>query len=201
MEAKEAVESIGETAEHIVEPNEPATSPAEADSPSQKTSEVTIELAYEHTDEARSLIIEYMDWLQEEQDNMDECLARQNYDDELDHLGEKYGVPEGRLYVARRGEDAIGCIAMRPMPELPGQNACELKRLYVKPDQRGSHIGRRLVQRIVDDAREAGYSRIYLDTLPILQTAIHMYLAMGFEEIPQYNDNPIAEAVYMKMEL
>ena len=71
MEAKEAVESIGETAEHIVEPNEPATSPAEADSPSQKTSEVTIELAYEHTDEVRSLIIEYMDWLQEEQDNMD----------------------------------------------------------------------------------------------------------------------------------
>lgn len=163
--------------------------------------ELIIEPAYDRLDEVRPLIIEYMDWLSGEQEGMDECLARQSYDDELDHLGEKYGMPQGRLYVAHFGGPAVGCIAMRPMPELPGQNACEMKRLYVKPGNRGHHIGRRLAQRIVDDAREAGYSRIYLDTLPILQTAIHMYRSMGFEEIPQYNDNPIAEAVYLKMEL
>lgn len=169
--------------------------------PARESQDPVIEPAYDRLDEVRALIIEYMDWLGSQQAGMDECLARQSYDDELDHLGEKYGMPEGRLYVAHFGGPAVGCIALRPMPELPRQNACEMKRLYVKPGNRGHHIGRRLAERIVEDAREAGYSRIYLDILPILKAAIHMYRSMGFEEIPQYNDNPIPEAVYMKMEL
>lgn len=167
----------------------------------QQSCELTIELAYDRLDEVRSLIVEYMDWLQGEQGDMSECLALQGYDTELDHLGEKYGMPEGRLYVAHFGGPAVGCIALRPMHELSGQNACEMKRLYVRPGNRGAHIGRRLAQRIVDDAREMGYSCMYLDTLPRLKAAIALYKSMGFVEIPQYNDNPIAETVYMKLEL
>lgn len=180
---------------------EPKRKSLHASEPEHETGELVIEPAYERLDEVRALIIEYMDWLATEQTGLDECLARQSYDDELDHLGRKYGMPQGRLFVAHFGGPAIGCIALRPMPELPEQNACEMKRLYVKPGNRGHHIGKRLVQRLIEEAREAGYERMYLDTLPVLQAAISMYHSFGFEDIPRYNDNPIPEAVYMKLEL
>ncbi len=160
-----------------------------------------IEPAYNHLGEVRALIEEYIDWLRKKQPDLDECLAHQSYDAELDHLGEKYGPPRGRLYVARIENFAVGCIALRPMPEILDEDACEMKRLYVKPHYRGAHIGGELIRRILDDARSLGYDAIYLDTLPILDSAVRMYRGMGFQKIPRYNDNPIPDALYMKMDL
>ena len=57
------------------------------------------------------------------------------------------------------------------------------------------------MQRLIEEARDAGYERMYLATLPVLRAAIAMYHSFGFEDIPRYNDNPIPEAVYMKLEL
>ncbi len=167
----------------------------------QDTPRPVIEPAYGRLDEVRALIEEYIEWLHAAQPGLDECLGRQGYAEELENLEGKYGLPDGRLYVAHFGGPAVGCIALRPMPELPGQNACEMKRLYVRPGNRHAHIGSTLVRRIVDDARAMGYRRIYLDTLPILDSAVRMYRGLGFEEIPRYNDNPIPETIYMKMEL
>lgn len=76
-----------------------------------------------------------------------------------------------------------------------------MKRLYVRPAFRGKHIGSELVQRIIRDAKEIGYSHILLDTLPFLEHAIHMYQTCGFYEISSYNNSPLNTSIYMKLDL
>lgn len=124
-------------------------------------------------------------------------LAQQDYDDELRHLEKKYGEPRGRLWLALCGGEAAGCVALHPLSAESG----ELKRLYVRPAFRGRGLGRALTERIIADARRIGYREMLLDTLPFLTEAIALYRALGFREIPQYNDSPMCEAVYLRLEL
>ena len=76
-----------------------------------------------------------------------------------------------------------------------------MKRLYVKDEFRGKHIGSILANKIVEDAREIGYKSILLDTFSFLNSAIKIYKKMGFYEIEQYNDSPMKNAVYLKLDL
>ncbi|MDE6015800.1 MAG: GNAT family N-acetyltransferase [Acetatifactor sp.] len=153
--------------------------------------------AYSALSEVRELFSEYTDLLVQGDAAFARYLAIQNYEAELEHLETKYGLPEGRLYLAYFEEHAAGCIALRKIDE---QN-CEMKRLYVRPQFRGRHIGKLLTQRIIQDAREIGYSHMLLDTLPFLQSAIRLYQNLGFYEIPCYNDSPMTTSIYMKLDL
>ena len=76
-----------------------------------------------------------------------------------------------------------------------------MKRLYIRPEFRGQNLGKILVEKIIADAREIGYSYMLLDTLPFLQTAIHMYQKFGFYEIDSYNDSPMDTSIYMRLDL
>lgn len=76
-----------------------------------------------------------------------------------------------------------------------------MKRLYVRPAYRGSHIGGRLVEEVLADGKDMGYRYMYLDTLPFLQNAIDLYKKYGFYEIPKYNDSPMDTGIYMRREL
>ena len=110
---------------------------------------------------------------------------------------QKYGLPDGRLYVAWCDGQPAGCIALR---RLAG-TTCELKRLYVRPAFRGRGIAGAMMQRILDDARAIGYTAMLLDTLPFLTSAIRMYRALGFYDIPPYNDSPLATTIFLRLEL
>lgn len=124
-------------------------------------------------------------------------LDIQQYDEEVNHLEMKYGTPYGRLYLAYYNSEAAGCIGLRKIDE---QN-CEMKRLYIKPEFRGNKIGVQLIQKIILDAKEIGYTHMMLDTLPCLQSAILMYEKFGFYTIERYNNSPISTAIYMKLDL
>ena len=76
-----------------------------------------------------------------------------------------------------------------------------MKRLFVKPEFRGLHLGNYLVEKVINDAKEIGYKFMLLDTLPFLKSAIHMYKKYGFYEIPSYNDSPMDNSIYMKLDL
>ena len=159
--------------------------------------ELRIEPAYDNTQAVETLFSEYTDMLIEGDGTFREYLNLQNYDEELQHLDIKYGLPYGRLYLAY-GEDALAvCIGLRKIDE----ENCEMKRLYVRPQFRGQHIGNILVQKIIEDAREIGYSHMLLDTLPFLESAIHMYKTFGFYETESYNNSPMETSIYMKLDL
>jgi GNAT superfamily N-acetyltransferase len=124
-------------------------------------------------------------------------LCFQNFEAELANLPGKYDPPRGRLLLAWRGSDVAGCVALRPLAE----DTCEMKRLYVQPHVRGERLGRRLVDRICNEAREIGYSRICLDTLPTMTAAIQLYTDLGFKPIEPYVSNPVPGAIFLALDL
>ncbi len=88
--------------------------------------------------------------------------------------------PQGRLYVARDANgDWIGCGSLKTIDADKG----ELKRLYVKPEARGSGLGRHLVELRIQAAREMGLSRLLVDTLKVNVEMQGLYAKLGFEEI------------------
>ena len=153
--------------------------------------------AYGYPKEVGELFSEYTDMLIAGDPSFKEYLDIQNYDEELEHLESKYGLPYGRLYLAYYDGELAGCIGLR---KIDGQN-CEMKRLYVRSQFRGKRIGTQLIQRIIEDARQIGYSCMLLDTLPFLESAIHLYREFGFYETDSYNESPMSTSIFMKMDL
>ena len=160
---------------------------------------VSLELipGYDHPEEILSLFTEYTHMLVSHDPSFQIYLDIQHYADEIRDLEAKYGRPEGRLYLALWEGEAAGCIALRRLDE----QRCEMKRLYVRPAFRGHRIGDALVDRVIGDARAIGYRHMLLDTLPFLESAIHMYRKRGFYEIPWYNDRPVETTIFMQYDL
>lgn len=128
-------------------------------------------------------------------------LCFQNFDAELDALPGDYAPPRGTLVLARSGSELVGCCAMRPLDAADYTNACEMKRLYVRPVLRGSGVGRRLAEAVMEAAQQAGYATMLLDTLSEMETARAMYQDLGFTEVPPYYYNPIEGAHYLMARL
>lgn len=142
----------------------------------------------------RVLFLEYASTL-----GVDLCF--QNFQDELRGLPGEYAQPRGALILATVGGHLAGCCAMRPVDGVDYANACEMKRLYVRPQFRGQRLGRILAEAILESARMSAYDCILLDTLDDMESARALYKELGFEEIPPYYYNPIAGAHYLKADL
>jgi putative acetyltransferase len=139
----------------------------------------------------RRLFLEYADGL-----GFDLCF--QGFDQELETLPGRYAPPSGCVLLARVGSEALGCVALRGIE--PG--VAEMKRLYVRPGGRGAGVGRALAERVLAEARSAGYERIRLDTVePLMTAAISLYRGLGFVEIPPYAENPVDGVLYLECDL
>ena len=137
-------------------------------------------------DEIRTMLREYAAWLE-----IDLCF--QNFEQELAGLPGEYAPPRGRLLIV----EAAGCVALRPIDH----EICEMKRLYVRPEHRGTGLGRSLIVAIVDEARAAGYARMRLDTMPKMDSAQRLYASLGFSDIPAYRYNPEPGARFLELTL
>ena len=139
---------------------------------------------------ARELILEYTKWL-----NFD--LAFQHIDEERAGLPEMYGNPDGGLILAFLNGKAAGVAGIR---KFVGRE-CELKRMFVKPENRGLGIGKRLLAECIEIAKRLHYEVIKLDTTDFMKPAIRLYSDYGFMEIPAYRYNPHEAARYFELKI
>lgn len=129
---------------------------------------------------------------------LDVDLFFQGFPEELAGLPGAYAPPDGRLLLAEAAGEVVGCVALRSLAPA----MCEMKRMWVEPGFAGRGIGRALAERIVAEARMIGYRAMRLDTFPDrLRAAQHLYRSMGFVEIPDYYDNPIAGVRMFELDL
>jgi putative acetyltransferase len=143
----------------------------------------------EHIEQIRALFLEYGS-------SLGFSLCFQSFDEELKSLPGAYSPPSGRLLLARCGDHAGGCIALRRIEA----GICEMKRLYVRPGDRG--LGRMLVELLIAEARAIGYECMRLDTVgSAMQDAIALYRRVGFKEIAPYSNIPIESALWMELVL
>ena len=128
-------------------------------------------------------------------------LSFQTFGAELASLPGDYATPQGGLLLAFVDDELAGCGAFRPLADVDHANACEMKRLYVRPAFRRFGLGRLLAQTLIDLAVQAGHSVMLLDTLDDMESARGLYESLGFVEIAPYYFNPIPGAHYLKVDL
>lgn len=124
-------------------------------------------------------------------------LAFQEYETEFANLPGKYAEPDGCVLLARLEGAVVGCAALRRV----NSTTCELKRVYVRPSARGSHIGRQLVERMIYHARNAGYSTMALDVLPEFVAAQRLYESLGFVAANAVSYNPVPGTKFLALTL
>lgn len=141
-------------------------------------------------DELRRLFREYAG-------EVGDCRCFAGFEAELAGLPGEYAAPGGALLVARAAGRPAGCVALRPIsPEV-----AEMKRLYVRPEYRGSGLGRALANEAIATARRAGYLRLMLDTLPKMTEAIALYGSLGFRGRGPYSAQPTPGAIFFELAL
>jgi len=126
-------------------------------------------------------------------------LSYQNFDQEMASLPGAYAAPQGRLFFAEVDGRPAGCVGLRPLQDSDG--VCEMKRLYVTPEERGHGVGAALAMTAIKAAKEIGYRKLMLDTLPNMRMAVKLYRELGFTEAPNYYQTPVEGTMFMALDL
>jgi carbonic anhydrase len=127
-------------------------------------------------------------------------LSFHNFADEMATLPGTYGTPQGRLFFAEVDGQSAGCVGVRPMTE-GSDGMCEMKRLYVDPAQRSKGVGHALALAAIRAAKEIGYRKLVVDTLPAMRMAVKLYRELGFLEAPAYYKTPVEGTMFLALDL
>lgn len=150
----------------------------------------------------RSMIRAYVDWLYEtfpeETEEITYYYGPERLAEALEDVPISFLAPVGLAFVARRAGVTVGIVSARPY----GPGIAEIKRLFVLPSERGTGLGRALMETVMARMREWGYAVVRLDTAIFLTDAIALYRRLGFVEIAAYYDlPPVAQRTTVFMEL
>ena len=108
------------------------------------------------------------------------------YPDDIEDIRRDSAPPEGCLLLAIDGSSTVGCAAYRRLTA----HACEVYDVYVRPACRGRGIGSTLLQRLVREARNAGYRAMCLETATFMHEAHRLYTSLDFQVREPYRSIP-----------
>jgi putative acetyltransferase len=114
-------------------------------------------------------------------------------DDEVGAIYESYRGPRALFYVVEDGEQLVGGAGIAQL-EGGDPETCELKKMYLLPEVRGTGVGRVLLDRCLDAARDAGYHTCYLETIREMSRARALYEQYGFEKL----DKPLGNTGHFR---
>jgi putative acetyltransferase len=103
------------------------------------------------------------------------------YDESTDALFQLFSnTPRSLYYVAEINGEVAGGGGLFPSPGLP-EDTCELVKMYLLSSARGKGLGKLMIEKIINEAKQLGYKNIYLETMPELKQALKTYEKFGFE--------------------
>ena len=107
------------------------------------------------------------------------------FDPTTDALFELFNnTPGSYYYIATIDNNVVGGAGIFPTENLP-TGTCELVKLYLKSSARGTGLGKQLMQKSMEWAKQNGYAQVYLESMPELSKAISIYENVGFTRIHQ----------------
>ena len=153
----------------------------------------------EELETVRRLFREYRDWLADHSSaapgpESAVPVGLAEFDRVTSELPGVYGPPLGDVILAFHHSELVACGALRSWERKIG----EIKRIYVRADHRGPGLGPVLTAALLDRARDLGYERVRVDTLPTMAAAIRFYQEMGFKPIPAYWPHPVPGALFFE---
>ena len=111
------------------------------------------------------------------------------FDPTTDALFELFRTPGSYYYVATIDEKVVGGCGIFPTENLP-QGTCELVKLYVAKEARGTGLAKQLMEKSMSWAKEYGYTQVYLESMPELKKAVSIYEKVGFQPL----DHPLGNS-------
>ncbi len=106
------------------------------------------------------------------------------FDPTTDALFELFNTPGSYYYIATINNKVVGGAGIFPTENLP-KGTCELVKLYLHKDARGTGLGKQLLNTAMQWAKENGYTQVYLESMPELSKAVTIYENVGFQRINQ----------------
>ncbi len=111
------------------------------------------------------------------------------YDPSTDDLHKLFNIDGAAYWVVEKDNKILGGGGVYPTQNLPN-GCCELVKLYLLPEGRGAGLGKQLIERCIETAKNLGYKQMYLETMPELSTAMGLYEKLGF----RYLDGPLGSS-------
>jgi putative acetyltransferase len=102
------------------------------------------------------------------------------YDATTDHLFELFETEGAGYFVAEQDGKLLGGGGFFHSDGLP-EDTCELVKMYLLPESRGKGIGAAIINKSMEVAKQSGFKKMYLETMPELKRAITAYEKFGFE--------------------
>lgn len=110
------------------------------------------------------------------------------YDATTDALYELFQTAGSAYFIAECDSKVVGGGGIFPTAGLP-EDTCELVKMYLLPEARGTGLGKKLIDLSMDTARKLGYKKMYLETMPELKAALKVYARYGFEYLDKQMGN------------
>jgi putative acetyltransferase len=156
----------------------------------------------QHIEEVRVLMRAFVDWQREryhqEIELVDSYYDPIAFESELASLPGEFAPPTGRLLLASEDDRPVGCVALHDL----GDGACEMKRMFVFSEYHGRGVGQLLAKTVIEEAKQAGYKVMRLDTGARQIESLGLYGKLSFKPIAAYYNVPdILREILVFMEL